>query len=55
MTEKFEAKEGLSDSARLKGKKKWVVENLLTSSTPEFINGALEEVDAKGGMERSGS
>jgi hypothetical protein len=27
MMEKYEAKEGLSEGSRLKGKKKWVVEN----------------------------
>jgi hypothetical protein len=37
------------------GKKKWVVENLLAKSTEEFIDGALAELDAKGGMENSGA
>ena len=45
----------LSGTDRLYGKKRWIVENLLTKSCDEFLLQALAEVDEKGSMEKSGS
>ena len=53
--DKYEKTESVSADSRLAGKKRWVVENLLQKGSPGFIREALEELDVKGSLEKSGS
>jgi hypothetical protein len=54
-TSRYDKTEGLSPSDRLTGKKRWIVENLMTRSTATFLAKCLQHIDEKGSMESSGS